>query len=68
MVALSTGLLSLVEIKASRPYKELKRSASVSDPAERTWITGKLEDILRFLSLGVIVLGIGLLLWRWIGS
>lgn len=67
VVAVSTGLLSLVEIKASRPYKELKRTASAADASERTWITGKLEDVLKFLSLGVIVLGFGLALWRWIG-
>ena len=67
VIAVSTGLLSLVEIKASRPYKELKRTASAADPSERAWITGKLEDVLKFLSLGVIVLGIGLALWRWIG-
>ena len=67
LVAASTGFLSLVEIKASRPYKELKRMSPEADSPERTRITEKLEGVLKFLSLGVISLGIGLLLWRWPG-
>jgi hypothetical protein len=30
-------------------------------------ITEKLEGVLKSLSLGVILLGIGLLAWRWTG-
>lgn len=54
-VALAMALLSLVEIKASRPYKELRRAGDVN-PA--------LEAILKSVSLGVILLGAGLLAWR----
>jgi hypothetical protein len=66
LIAVSTGFLSLVEIKASRPYKELKRTASGLAGIDRRQITEKLESVLKFLSLGVILLGVGLLVWRWI--
>ena len=63
LVALSMALLSLVEIKASRPYKEMKRGGAPADgPHARA-----LEAILKSLSLGVILLGAGLACWRWIG-
>jgi hypothetical protein len=63
VMALSMALLSLVEIKASRPYKEMKRSGTDADGAHaRT-----LESILKYLSLGVILLGAGMACWRWIG-
>jgi hypothetical protein len=58
LVALAMALLSLVEIKASRPYKEYKRSNADAAQAER------LEAILKSLSAGVIVLAAGLLAWR----
>lgn len=59
-VAASAGCLSLVEIKASRPYKEMKRSGlDASAPQVRM-----LEAILKSVSAGVILLGIGLALWR----
>jgi hypothetical protein len=58
LVALAMGLLSLVEIKASRPYKDLKRWAADAAQAER------LEAILKSLSGGVIALGAGLLAFR----
>jgi hypothetical protein len=67
IVAASTGLLSLVEIKASRPYKELKRTASAKAGIDAREISETLENVLKFLSFGVIVLGVGLLVWRWIG-
>ena len=67
LIASSTGLLSLVEIKASRPYKELKRTASSEARIDPREISETLENVLKFLSLGVIVLGVGLLVWRWIG-
>jgi hypothetical protein len=50
--------LSLVEIKASRPYKALKRSGAAGAEVER------LEAILKYLSLGVIALGAGMAAWR----
>jgi hypothetical protein len=50
------GLLSYVEISASRPYKELKRSGLGGEQ--------QYEKILKGISLGVIGLGIGLLVWR----
>ncbi|MCI3951560.1 MAG: hypothetical protein K0R53_1057 [Burkholderiales bacterium] len=63
IVAASMGLLSLVEIKASRPYKEMKRSgADASLPQAR-----HLEAILKSVSLGVILLGAGVATWRWLG-
>jgi hypothetical protein len=58
LVALAMALLSLGEIKASRPYKEYKRSNANAAHAER------LEAILKSLSAGVIALAAGLLAWR----
>jgi hypothetical protein len=67
IVAASMGLLSLVEIKASRPYKEMKR-ASRETRADIDWTQiQRFESILKSISLGVILLGFGLLSWRWIG-
>jgi hypothetical protein len=63
LVAAAMALLSLVEIRASRPYKELKRAAAGSQDADRAQIA-RLETILKSLSLGVILLGTGLLAWR----
>lgn len=63
IVAASMGLLSLVEIKASRPYKEMKRAgADAASPHAR-----QLEAILKCVSVGVILLGIGMACWRWLG-
>lgn len=67
LIAASAGLLSLAEIKASRPYKTLKRTEPGLGGADRNEITEKLEGVLKSLSLGVILLGIGLLAWRWTG-
>ncbi|HEU4924044.1 MAG TPA: hypothetical protein VFT23_13330 [Burkholderiales bacterium] len=63
LVAAAMALLSLVEIKASRPYKELKRAGAGAQEADRTQIA-RLEAILKSVSLGVILLGAGLLVWR----
>jgi xanthine/uracil permease len=63
LVAAAMALLSLVEIRASRPYKDLKRALAegrAAQPAE----AGRLEGILKSLSGGVIVLGLGLLALR----
>lgn len=58
LIAAAMGFLSLVEIKASRPYKELKRSGS----GERA--IGRYEAILKSVSGGVILLGAGLAVSR----
>ena len=61
-VALAAGLFSLVEISASRPYKALRRSADETPSQERTAMI--YERILKSISLGVILLGVGLFLFR----
>ncbi len=67
MVAASMGVLSLVEIKASRPYKKLKRElAATGQTSEQDQIQW-LESILKSISVGIILLGIGLLTWRLTG-
>lgn len=63
VVAGAMGLLSLVEIKASRPYKALKRAGSGADQAQAQG----LEAILKAVSLAVILLAVGLMAWRWGG-
>ncbi|MGZ8366649.1 MAG: hypothetical protein ACXWWG_10090 [Nitrospira sp.] len=65
LLALSMGLISLVEIEASRPYKALRRQARLTDD-ERGWMQ-RLERILQAVSLGVILLGLALLGARWHG-
>jgi hypothetical protein len=59
VVATAMALLSLVEIRASRPYKELRRAIADGRPAN-TAHAMHLEGILKSLSGGVIVLGFGL--------
>lgn len=68
LVATAMGLLSLVEIKASRPYKAFKRTAASesSSAVERVHIQ-QFEAILKAVSLGVILLGVGVTAWRWTG-
>jgi hypothetical protein len=63
ILAASMALFSHVEIKASRPYKDLKRCwPSIRD--EEKLQVKRYERILKSISLGVIFLGIGLLIWR----
>jgi hypothetical protein len=57
--------LSLVEIKASRPYKVLKRTPDQTG-GDREHMA-QLEAILKSISLGVIALGAALLVWRGVG-
>jgi hypothetical protein len=52
------GLISLSEINASRPYKALKKSGE--SPAHQ----GRYEMILKSLSLSVILIAVGMVLWR----
>lgn len=64
LVGAAMGFLSLVEIKASRPYKALKR-ARTPERAEKDGAQIQiLENILKSISLGVILLGIGMAVWR----
>ena len=64
LVAAAMGLLSLVEIKASRPYKKMKcERAENATTREREEIRC-LESILKSISVGTILLGVGLLTWR----
>jgi len=59
----SMALFSLVEIKASRPYKDLKQRFHTLGEDEKFMMI-RYEAILKCISLGVILLGGGLLLWR----
>lgn len=61
--ALAMALLSLVEIKASRPYKTLKQRGSTLGETERL-LADRYEAILKSISLGTIALGLSLLLFR----
>jgi hypothetical protein len=63
VLAVSMGLFSSVEIKASRPYKELKRRWPDLDDGEQALLK-RYETVLKCISLGVILLGGGLLFWR----
>lgn len=63
ILAVSMAFLSLVEIKASRPYKELKRSLSTLGPGEKI-LMERYEVILKSISLGTILLAIGILTGR----
>ncbi|MBN4053202.1 hypothetical protein JYT92_00480 [bacterium AH-315-L15] len=58
--AAAMGLLSFVEINASRPYKEMKRSGKDKDrPFQKRY-----EHILVGISLGVILLAVAMVCWR----
>lgn len=62
VLALSMALFSAVEIKASRPYKALKaRSSTLQD--EEKELLARYEAILKSVSLGVILLAVGFLIW-----
>ena len=60
ILALSMALFSLVEIKASRPYKELKRRRSDLN-AEEQELLQRYETLLKCISLGVMLLGGGII-------
>ncbi len=57
------SLFSFIEIKASRPYKDLKRRLPDLNSEERDLLQ-RYETLLKCISIGVILLGTGLLLWR----
>jgi hypothetical protein len=63
VLASSMALFSLVEIKASRPYKDLKKNRHSQGETERR-LMQRYEMILKSISLGVILLAAGLLIWR----
>lgn len=63
LVALSMALLSLVEINASRPYKELKKRETLLGELENAMMK-RCETILKSVSIGVMTLGLGFLLFR----
>ncbi|HET6418614.1 MAG TPA: hypothetical protein VFG19_00565 [Geobacteraceae bacterium] len=63
LVAISMGFFSTIEIKASRPYKELRRKRHDLSGDELA-LMRRYETILKCVSLGVIVMGAGLLIWR----
>ena len=62
-LAASMALFSIVEIKTSRPYKELKQRFHILGEEEKC-LMARYEAILKSISLGVILLGAGLLIWR----
>ena len=63
VMALAMGLFATLEIKASRPYKELKRRGLQLGEDERALVR-RYETLLQCVSLGVLLLGAGLLLAR----
>lgn len=63
VVGLSMAFFSLIEIKASRPYKDLKRRAGPAGADYGSTLAGY-EIILKCVSLGVMLLATGLLIWR----
>ena len=62
-LAASMAFFSLIEIKASRPYRALKRRSNALDEDEKALMI-RFEIILQSVSIGVILLGAGLLVWR----
>ena len=63
LLAASMALFSLIEIKASRPYRDFKwRDNNLQD--EEASVMMRYEVILKSLSSGILLLGGGLLIWR----
>jgi len=63
VLAVSMAFFSIIEIKASRPYRDLKRRfATLTDEEASSMM--RYEAILKSVSFGVILLGGGLLIWR----
>jgi hypothetical protein len=62
VIGLAMALLSGVEIKASRPYKALKRAVPQTE-GERLLMV-RYEAILKAISLGVILLALGMFIRR----
>lgn len=66
ILSVSAALLSLVEIKASRPYKELKLRLATLDESEKL-LMERYEAILKCISMGTILLAVGLVVSRLAG-
>jgi hypothetical protein len=68
VTAAAMGLLSYIEITASRPYKELKRmergAGGVPDDTTAD-LMARYERILKSVSSGVILLAVGMAIHRW---
>jgi hypothetical protein len=62
-LAASMAFFSLIEIKASRLYRALKRRSDALQEDENALML-RFEVILKSVSIGVILLGTGLLIWR----
>jgi hypothetical protein len=62
-LGLAMALFSCVEINASRPYKEFRLRFHLLHNDEKT-LMERYEAILKSITLGVILLGIGLVTWR----
>jgi hypothetical protein len=63
ILACAAALFSVVEIKASRPYKQLKRSGEGGARPSLAY----LEAILKCISGSVILLAVALAAMRWNG-
>jgi hypothetical protein len=63
VLAASMAFFSRIEITASRPYKGLKQRLPLLQDEEKSLMI-RYELILRSVSLGVILLGGGLMIWR----
>ncbi len=64
VLALGTAAVSLVEIKASRPYKAMRRAARGGEAVDREAMR-RLERILQCVSLGTIAIAGAVALARW---
>lgn len=67
VIALAMGLLSYVEITASRPYKDLKRASLKQEGSGNEGSSNHMmryEKILKSISCGVIFLGIAMAIYR----
>ncbi len=60
VMAAAMGLFSYVEIKASRPYKKIKRAGD----SQNQDLQLIYEKILKGISIGVIFLAFAMMLWR----
>jgi len=63
VLAASMAFFSLIEIKASRPYRVLKRRSNALREEEKELMV-TFETMLKSVSIGVILLGAGLLVRR----
>jgi xanthine/uracil permease len=62
-LAMSMALISVVEIKTSRPYKGLKSRPQALEEGEHEVLRGY-EAVLKSISLGVVLLAVSLVVWR----